>query len=194
VDDHPIPDSPVARPRRRLHRAQLSHSYSDRPRLAHVRRRADRVSRLPDHRGQRCRRADRASPLRSLLQLLQSQCLVRQVTGPSGVCPGRRQPLPRRRLVSGGGRYVASQARDQGLRTGLVPRRGRLDGQAGRHRLGEQLGGPRSGHPHSPGTGSSVWRYVRGSTCRARTRRAVWPWPRRCSARSSLSSPTAGWC
>ena len=41
---------------------------------------------------------------------------------------------------------------DQGLRTGLVPRRGRLDGQAGRHRLGEQLGGPRPGHPHPPGT------------------------------------------
>ena len=148
----PSLDSRVARSRRRLHRAQLSDPYPDRPRLAHVHRRTDRVYCLPDHRGQHRRGTGRASPLRSLLQLLQPQCLDRRVAGESGLCPGRRPPLPRGRLVSGGGRHVASQARHHGLRTGLVPRRRRLNGQAGRHRLGEQLGGPRPGDPHPPGT------------------------------------------
>ena len=46
-----------------------------------------------------------------------------------------------------GGRYPAAQARPEGLRLGLVPRRGRLHRQASRHGLGEQLGGHGAGHP-----------------------------------------------
>ena len=49
--------------------------------------------------------------------------------------------------LPGGGRHPAAQARPEGLRLGLVPRRGRLHRQASRHGLGEQLGGHGAGHP-----------------------------------------------
>ena len=191
VVDHPIARRPLARLGRRLHRTEFPDPQRPLPRLAHVRRQADRVSRLPDHPGQLRGLAGRASSLRSLLQLLQPQCLDRGVLGPSGRCGGRPGAEPDGPALPGGGRHPAAQARQEGLRLGLVPRCGRLDRQAGRHRLGEQLGGHGAGHPHPvcPDQILCLPLSARLHLPGEAGRRAVWTWRRRCSPRSSAGSP-----
>ena len=73
--------------------------------------------------------------------------LDRGVLGPPGRCGDR--PV----LNSTGPLYLVvddtllHKTRPEGLRLGLVPRRGRLHRQASRHGLGEQLGGHGAGHP-----------------------------------------------
>ena len=152
----------------------VSRPTETRPRLDHVRRQADRVSRLPDHPGQHRGLAGRASSLRSLLQLLQPQCLDRRVLGPSGVCGGRPGLNPDGPALPGGRRHPAAQAR-QARSTAWA---------------GSATRSPRrpSGSPPPRGTTGWSWGWPSPSRCAPTRSSACRCWPAcTCRARASPS-------
>ncbi len=118
-------------------------------RLGDVLEQANRVRSVPNHPGRYAGFPERATSVRPLLQLLQSLGLDGPRPGPP-VGRGDRRPAQSARLVvPGRRRHLAAQTRQACLRFGLVPRCRGLDGQTGRDRQRQSLGGDRIGDLHS---------------------------------------------
>ena len=90
-----------------------------------------------------------ATSVRPLLQLLQSIGLDGPRPGPPGGRGDRRPAQSARPVVPGRRRHLAAQTGQACLRFGLVPRCGGLDGQTGRDRQRQPLGGGGIGDLHS---------------------------------------------
>ncbi len=132
-----------------IHRTIVPDAHRGFARVGDVLGQANRVRSLPSHPSRYAPFSERATSVRSLLQLLQSDGLDGSRLGPAvgrGDCHRAQSARP---IVPGRRRYLAAQTGQACLRPGLVPRCRGLDGQTGRDRQRQSLGGAWIGNLHS---------------------------------------------